>query len=82
MTAPTMMRDEISPDLNQLRLGSTYSAVARGRTMEGVYLGMETLHGDRAILLRNRFGTASILLNDLAWIEELPFSRPRFVAAR
>jgi hypothetical protein len=37
--------------------------------MAGEYLGMETPHGDRSILLRHRTGTESIALTDITSLQ-------------
>ena len=61
--------DRAAPDgLNGLRRGHTYFAETRYRTARGEYLGIETPHGDRAILLRHIRGTASIRVDDLTSI--------------
>ncbi len=52
-------------NLNHLKLGSTYRATTSRGTTAGEYLGMETPHGDRSILLRSGASTASIALADL-----------------
>jgi hypothetical protein len=49
-------------NLYQLRPGVTYRATTRNGIAVGEYLGMETPHGDRAILLRHAGGTESIPL--------------------
>ena len=59
MTAPHIARR----DLNHLRRGITYCATTNGGTTVGEYLGMESPHGDRAVLLRDESGTASISLD-------------------
>lgn len=43
-----------------LRVGHSYVAGTTGQCIEGEYLGLETLYGDRSILLRHAGGTASI----------------------
>jgi hypothetical protein len=53
-------------DLNHLRLGSTYDAVTSRGLARGEYLGIETSHGEWAILLRNAGGTTSIGVADLS----------------
>jgi hypothetical protein len=55
-------------NLNNLRRGVSYRATTRGGSAAGRYLGMETPHGDRSILLRNSAGTASIALSDITSI--------------
>ncbi len=68
MTAHITSRHEARTDLNHLRLGSTYLATTRRGNSIGVYLGMETPHGDRAILLRHAAGTDSIDIDDITSI--------------
>ena len=62
----------ITPDptrvFNHLRRGGTYRAVTRTGVAVGEYLGMETPHGQRAVLLRTMAGTASIALDDITSI--------------
>lgn len=58
-------------DLNQLRRGSTYRAVTSHSITTGEYLGIETAHGDRAVLLRHRSGTASIAIETLTSIASI-----------
>lgn len=53
---------------NQLRRGSTYRATTHLGITVGEYLGMESPHGDRALLLRNCGGTASIPLRHVTSI--------------
>ncbi len=60
MTAPS--------NLIHLRYGVTYRAQAGRRIVLGQYLGMETLHGDRAILLRNGNSTESIDVGEVTSI--------------
>jgi len=55
---------------NELRRGSTYRATTRNRTVTGEYLGMESPHGDRSILLRSAAGTASISLCNLTSLRQ------------
>lgn len=54
--------------LNDLELGSTYHATTNRGVVVGEYLGMETPHGDHAILLRHDDGTESI---PLPWIRAI-----------
>jgi hypothetical protein len=70
MMAPQTSQEYISPDLNLLRPGSGFCVTTQDGSVAGEYLGMETLHGDRAILLRHRAGTESILVFDVTVIEE------------
>ena len=62
MTALHTSGDSALCTLNDLRRGSTYRATTDAGVTVGEYLGIETAHGDRAILLRGRMGTKSILL--------------------
>jgi hypothetical protein len=55
-------------NLNNLRRGVSYRATTRIGSTAGQYLGMETPHGDRSILLRSNAGTASIALSDITSI--------------
>ena len=69
MKAPHTSRASAPWNLNNLRLGSTYRATTRHHTTAGEYLGMETPHGDRSILLRHRTGTDSIALSDITSLQ-------------
>ncbi len=71
MTARTS-RDNITPTLNHLRRGATYRVTTQRRSTAGEYLGMESPHGDRAILLRHSKGTDSIPLLHVTSVEGLP----------
>lgn len=51
--------------VTHLRRGSAYRATTGNRTEVGVFLGLETAWGDRAILLRNGAGTSSIRLREI-----------------
>ncbi len=55
--------------LNHLRHGHTYRATTVRTATMGEYLGMETPHGDWAILLRSGGVTASIPLDQLVAVE-------------
>lgn len=55
-------------NINQLQRGATYRATTRIGSSAGQFLGLETPHGDRSILLRSRTGTASISLSDITSI--------------
>lgn len=57
---PSYTSDTPRPRFNDLRRGATYRATTRLGTTTGEYLGMETPHGVRAMLLRHQAGTASI----------------------
>lgn len=47
------------PDLNILEVGSRFAAVTGEGTFEGVYLGLETPYGERAMLIRGADGMTS-----------------------
>jgi hypothetical protein len=68
MSARTTPREFAASHVNQLRRGANYRATTRTGTTVGEYLGIETPHGDRAILLRDPSGTVSISLCDLTAI--------------
>ncbi len=70
MKAPRTSHEYTTPNLNLLRPGSGFCVTTHDGSVAGEYLGMETLHGDRAILLRHRAGTESILVYDVTVIEE------------
>jgi hypothetical protein len=67
MKTPT--RTDATIELNHLRLGATYRAVTPHGAAVGEYLGLESPHGDAAILLRHRAGTDSIPLDEVTTIE-------------
>ena len=56
-------------NFNHLRRGLTYRATTAAGYAVGEYLGMEALHGDRAVLLRNADGYESIYQHDIVMIE-------------
>jgi hypothetical protein len=62
MTASHTSREHVPRNINHLRRGASYRVTTHEGTTVGEYLGMETPHGDRAILIRHRAGTESILL--------------------
>lgn len=62
---------DVTPTLNNLRKGSTYRATTPDGSAVGEYLGIESPHGDPAILLRHHRGTASIYLRNLRSIQQL-----------
>jgi hypothetical protein len=68
MTTPLTLGAPAPHDLNELRRGHTYLATTRHCTTRGEYLGIETPHGDHAILLRHVTGTESIRVEDLTSI--------------
>jgi hypothetical protein len=53
---------------NRLRRGTHYRATTRRGNTSGEYLGLETVVGDWAILLRDPSGTVSIPLGHLTSI--------------
>ena len=61
-------REPATTNFNHLERGATYRATTRGGVAVGEYLGMETCYGERAILLRQRSGTASIGLGEITSI--------------
>ena len=65
-------RDCAPMTINQMRRGATYRATTRIGSAAGQFLGLETPHGDRSILLRSRMGTASISLTDITSIRPSP----------
>jgi hypothetical protein len=64
-----------SPDqacLNHLRRGRRYEATTHhGATARGVYLGVETAHGDRAILLAGPNATRAIPIVSIMAVDAL-----------
>ncbi len=68
MPAPSTARARDARILNDLRRGTTYRASTRCGVTIGEYLGIETPHGQRAILLRHGRGTASIAVSDVMTI--------------
>ena len=56
MTARTTSRKSASSNVHHLRRGAEYRATTHNLIAIGEYLGMETPHGDRAILIRNSSG--------------------------
>ena len=58
-------------NFNHLRRGATYRATTTAGATTGKYLGMEALYGDRAVLLRNAEGCASIYQHDILAIESI-----------
>ena len=65
MTAPQTLRTHATWNFNHLRRGATYRVTTRKGIVLGEYLGMETPHGDRAILVRHGAITESIELCDV-----------------
>jgi hypothetical protein len=70
MTAPHTSQHDTTPSLNHLRRGTTYRVTTPRRCTSGEYLGIESPHGDRAILLRHAAGTDSIPLHHVTSIED------------
>lgn len=68
MKAPDTTQTDASTNLNYLRRGTTYRVTTRHSAVIGEFMGMETPHGDRAVLLRHTTGTDSIALSDLTSI--------------
>ena len=71
MTARTTSRKSASSNVHHLRRGAEYRATTHNLIAIGEYLGMETPHGDRAILIRNSAGTESIALEELTSIQRI-----------
>lgn len=71
MTARPTSQEDITPSLNDLRRGATYRVTTPRRSTAGEYLGMESPHGDRAILLRHSTGTDSVPLHHVTSVEEV-----------
>lgn len=65
MKAPHTSGAIAPQNMNHLRRGVHYHATTAHGCTSGEYLGMESLFGDRAILLRHRTGTASITVGDV-----------------
>ena len=65
MKAPHTSGAIAPQNMNHLRRGVHYHATTAYGCTSGEYLGMESLFGDRAILLRHRTGTASITVGDV-----------------
>ena len=71
MTTPHAAPHDTPSTFNELRRGATYRATTdRGATV-GEYLGLESPHGDRAMLLRHPDGTDAIPLADVTSIQAL-----------
>jgi hypothetical protein len=71
MKAEHTSHHETSPNRNHLRRGSHFRVTTSVGSFAGEYLGMETLYGDRAILLRHSTGTDSILLHHVTSVENV-----------
>lgn len=71
MMANTLSRRIATTDINHLRLGDNYEATTYdGRTVSGLYLGIEVAYDDFCILLRNSDGTTSIAVADLDSVDQ------------
>ena len=57
--------------LNDLHRGGIYRAITASGTAIGEYLGIETPHGIKAILLRNNDGTTSLAIDDVTSVTRL-----------
>lgn len=68
MEAPQPQQDAHVLHLNELRRGEVFHAATHAGITIGEYLGMEAGHGERAILLRNETGTASIAVDAITSI--------------
>lgn len=66
---PTTSRTGVTWRFNDLQPGVVYLATTRNGIAGGEYLGMETHHGDWAILLRDGNTTKSLPLRDVTSIE-------------
>ena len=71
MTTRITSRNEPHADVHHLRTGRHYRAITRDGSTTGEYIGMESPHGDRAILLRGPAGTASIELTAVTSIRRI-----------
>lgn len=60
MTTPTTSPDSPPWIFEQLRRGATYRVATRSGSTVGEFLGIETPHGEWAILIRHTAGTDSI----------------------
>lgn len=70
MRAPNAPRGTVSPTSNRLRRSGRYRITTPNGTATGEYLGMETPHGEPAILLRRSTGTESIPLHCITSIRD------------
>jgi hypothetical protein len=71
MTTPITSCREAQANTDHLRRGAEYRATTLMGATTGEYIGMESPHGDRAILLRHADGTSSIELTDLTSIRRV-----------
>ena len=71
MMTPTTSRRETHANLHHLHRGAEYRATTITGSTTGEYIGMESFHGDRAILLRHAAGTASIEVDDVTSIRRV-----------
>ena len=72
MAAPHTGRANAARIFNHLRYGQKYRAITRLGTATGEFLGVETPHGDWALLFRHSAGTESIPLADVHSITPAP----------
>lgn len=73
MTArTTTLRNPVTINLNHLAIGDTYQVTTEtGRTAIGEYLGIEVAYGDWMMILRNRDGSETIQLDQLAEVQDI-----------
>lgn len=73
MTArTTTLRNPVTINLNHLAIGDTYQVTTEtGHTAIGEYLGIEVAYGDWMMILRNRGGSETILLEQLADVQDI-----------
>ena len=69
MTTPHTSPEDARGRINHLRRGAIYRATTSRGISTGEYLGMETPHGDWAILLRSGTATESIPLHLITSVE-------------
>jgi len=68
----TSASDDAPICLNHLRRGRSYVATTdSGQTARGIYLGIETAHGDRAILLATPQSITSVGIRRLTDVDPL-----------
>ena len=77
MTPRTTTTDTTLVVLNELRRGTTYRATTHGGTTVGEYLGLETPHGVRALLLRHDATLAPYLFGGHQEAGRRPGTEPR-----
>lgn len=69
MEAQTTSQSPTAHTINHLQRGSVYRATTTEGAAIGEYLGLESPHGDPAILLRHADGTLSIDIRNLQSIQ-------------